>query len=165
MLKIAAWYDNEWGYSNRLVEVVADLGKSLDGGGDPATAPKSPTTTITPPSSPASDNKPSEPVQETTPAEPKPAIADPVPGSVSDSPAISTEPQIISPTAPVAADIPSSFPNPTVENKPAEPTEPTPYDETATPALGITQPPAQNNDTAGGGTPSVYPEPTKEQSQ
>lgn len=29
MLKVVAWYDNEWGYSNRLVEVVADLGKVL----------------------------------------------------------------------------------------------------------------------------------------
>lgn len=29
MLKVVAWYDNEWGYSNRLVEVVADLGKQL----------------------------------------------------------------------------------------------------------------------------------------
>lgn len=29
MLKVVAWYDNEWGYSNRLVEVVADLGKYL----------------------------------------------------------------------------------------------------------------------------------------
>lgn len=29
MLKVVAWYDNEWGYSNRLVEVVADLGQAL----------------------------------------------------------------------------------------------------------------------------------------
>jgi glyceraldehyde 3-phosphate dehydrogenase len=29
MLKVVAWYDNEWGYSNRLVEVVADVGKLL----------------------------------------------------------------------------------------------------------------------------------------
>lgn len=29
MLKVVAWYDNEWGYSNRLVEVVADLGRLL----------------------------------------------------------------------------------------------------------------------------------------
>lgn len=29
MLKVVAWYDNEWGYSNRLVEVVADLGNTL----------------------------------------------------------------------------------------------------------------------------------------
>lgn len=29
MLKVVAWYDNEWGYSNRLVEEVADLGVIL----------------------------------------------------------------------------------------------------------------------------------------
>lgn len=29
MLKVVAWYDNEWGYSNRLVELVADVGKAL----------------------------------------------------------------------------------------------------------------------------------------
>lgn len=29
LAKIAVWYDNEWGYSNRLVELVADIGKNL----------------------------------------------------------------------------------------------------------------------------------------
>ncbi len=29
LLKVVAWYDNEWGYSNRLVELVVDLGKEL----------------------------------------------------------------------------------------------------------------------------------------
>ena len=29
LLKVAAWYDNEWGYSNRLVEVTADVGNIL----------------------------------------------------------------------------------------------------------------------------------------
>ncbi len=29
MLKVVAWYDNEWGYSNRLVETVADVGRLL----------------------------------------------------------------------------------------------------------------------------------------
>jgi glyceraldehyde 3-phosphate dehydrogenase len=29
MLKVVAWYDNEWGYSNRLVEEVADIGRLL----------------------------------------------------------------------------------------------------------------------------------------
>ena len=28
-LKVCAWYDNEWGYSNRLVEVTADTGRFL----------------------------------------------------------------------------------------------------------------------------------------
>ena len=29
LVKVMVWYDNEWGYSNRLVEVVADTGKLL----------------------------------------------------------------------------------------------------------------------------------------
>jgi glyceraldehyde 3-phosphate dehydrogenase len=29
MLKVVAWYDNEWGYSNRLVEMVSDMGRLL----------------------------------------------------------------------------------------------------------------------------------------
>jgi glyceraldehyde 3-phosphate dehydrogenase len=29
LLKVVAWYDNEWGYSNRLVEVTADTGRLL----------------------------------------------------------------------------------------------------------------------------------------
>lgn len=32
MLKVVAWYDNEWGYSNRLVEEVADIGTLLHKG-------------------------------------------------------------------------------------------------------------------------------------
>lgn len=30
MLKVVAWYDNEWGYSNRLVELVASLGSFIN---------------------------------------------------------------------------------------------------------------------------------------
>jgi glyceraldehyde 3-phosphate dehydrogenase len=29
LLKVVAWYDNEWGYSNRLVELTADVGRLL----------------------------------------------------------------------------------------------------------------------------------------
>ncbi len=29
LAKVMVWYDNEWGYSNRLVEVVADTGRDL----------------------------------------------------------------------------------------------------------------------------------------
>lgn len=30
LVKVIAWYDNEWGYSNRLVEQVVEVGKSLN---------------------------------------------------------------------------------------------------------------------------------------
>ncbi|MEK7621171.1 MAG: type I glyceraldehyde-3-phosphate dehydrogenase [Patescibacteria group bacterium] len=29
LIKVVAWYDNEWGYSNRLVELTADIGRTL----------------------------------------------------------------------------------------------------------------------------------------
>jgi glyceraldehyde 3-phosphate dehydrogenase len=29
LIKVVVWYDNEWGYSNRLVEMVADVGRLL----------------------------------------------------------------------------------------------------------------------------------------
>ena len=29
MIKVVAWYDNEWGYSNRLVETAVDFGKDI----------------------------------------------------------------------------------------------------------------------------------------
>ena len=29
LAKVVVWYDNEWGYSNRLVEIVADTGRVL----------------------------------------------------------------------------------------------------------------------------------------
>ena len=31
LAKVVVWYDNEWGYSNRLVELVADTGRLLNG--------------------------------------------------------------------------------------------------------------------------------------
>lgn len=30
MVKVVAWYDNEWGYSNRLVELVADVARTIN---------------------------------------------------------------------------------------------------------------------------------------
>jgi glyceraldehyde 3-phosphate dehydrogenase len=29
LLKVVAWYDNEWGYSNRLIENVINVGKTI----------------------------------------------------------------------------------------------------------------------------------------
>jgi len=31
LVKVMVWYDNEWGYSNRLIELVADVAKLLSG--------------------------------------------------------------------------------------------------------------------------------------
>lgn len=31
LAKVCVWYDNEWGYSNRLVELTADIAKSIKG--------------------------------------------------------------------------------------------------------------------------------------
>lgn len=39
LIKILAWYDNEWGYSNRLVEQVINIGKVKD---TPLSAPATP---------------------------------------------------------------------------------------------------------------------------
>ena len=59
LLKVVAWYDNEWGYSNRLVELTAD---ALRGASDsPVTAgPSAPTSTPAEPLLPAGET--SEPV-------------------------------------------------------------------------------------------------------
>ncbi|KKS80221.1 MAG: Glyceraldehyde-3-phosphate dehydrogenase, type I [Candidatus Woesebacteria bacterium GW2011_GWC1_43_10b] len=35
LVKIFAWYDNEWGYTNRLVEQVIRVGRTVDGGSAP----------------------------------------------------------------------------------------------------------------------------------
>jgi glyceraldehyde 3-phosphate dehydrogenase len=42
LLKVVAWYDNEWGYSNRLVEMTADVGKHLNGESDSSGAQHEP---------------------------------------------------------------------------------------------------------------------------
>lgn len=36
MVKVFAWYDNEWGYANRLVEQVVRVGRSLEGHSAPS---------------------------------------------------------------------------------------------------------------------------------
>jgi glyceraldehyde 3-phosphate dehydrogenase len=52
MVKIVAWYDNEWGFCNRLIELTADVGKSLSGEyvapQQPAEQPVEPTPAVAP---------------------------------------------------------------------------------------------------------------------
>jgi len=75
LAKVVVWYDNEWGYSNRLVEVVADLGQILQ----KANTTAAPSTQ----SSPTASSTP-EPIQpttfETTPPTPEAELkAEPIP--------------------------------------------------------------------------------------
>lgn len=98
MLKVMAWYDNEWGYSNRLVELTADVGKLLQQGS--GVAPESQLTEHSEPEqSPVnleSDNQKDEdepllPAPEESKEELLPASQG---GSVSDAPTPeSSEPQ------------------------------------------------------------------------
>jgi glyceraldehyde 3-phosphate dehydrogenase len=58
LLKVVAWYDNEWGYSNRLVELTADIGKHI---GDPGVKHIDSEEAMTPtPPRPMPDDKPAE---------------------------------------------------------------------------------------------------------
>lgn len=50
LLKVVAWYDNEWGYSNRLVELTADTGRILQEGTDKV-IPETPAEPMLPPPS------------------------------------------------------------------------------------------------------------------
>lgn len=55
MVKVAAWYDNEWGYSNRLVELTADVGNLLH---KPAESVAEPEPTIPVPTIPEATPEP-----------------------------------------------------------------------------------------------------------
>ena len=59
LVKVMVWYDNEWGYSNRLIELTADTCRLLNGGDN---QPKSeePMSPAEPPISDNSSDKPAE---------------------------------------------------------------------------------------------------------
>jgi glyceraldehyde 3-phosphate dehydrogenase len=57
MVKVFAWYDNEWGYANRLVEQVIRVGRTLEGNSAP-TDPISLSFAIQSDHEPQSDHKP-----------------------------------------------------------------------------------------------------------
>ena len=94
LAKVVVWYDNEWGYSNRLVELVADVGKLIQPNGTPAL--------------PADDQPPqaadiavSDTSTTAPPAvqsdEPSVATTPPTPEAVDSNPA----PTVVAPTDPV----------------------------------------------------------------
>ncbi len=69
LLKVVAWYDNEWGYSNRLVEVTADVARLLEGG----EAPVKPSDQDAPGPQPETDDEPMLPAPESAKEELLPA--------------------------------------------------------------------------------------------
>jgi glyceraldehyde 3-phosphate dehydrogenase len=60
LLKVVAWYDNEWGYSNRLVELTADVGKLLrnEPTSQPAQNSDNTNISLSPPERPEENEKP-----------------------------------------------------------------------------------------------------------
>jgi hypothetical protein len=87
LLKVVAWYDNEWGYSNRLVELTADVGRMLnekEGDGQPEEPQNKPTTEdITENPAPAQTDPPEALLEAPAPEEllpqPEPLEHDPEP--------------------------------------------------------------------------------------
>lgn len=73
LLKVVAWYDNEWGYSNRLVELTADAMKDLkivDESGTSANPPQS--------ASPITNSKSDTDIESEATDTPTPSTAIPV---------------------------------------------------------------------------------------
>ncbi len=75
LAKVMVWYDNEWGYSNRLVEVVADTGNLINGEADTSV------------SAPAEESV-SEPVEVDAPASIDPSNELPAQGTPDPQPEI-----------------------------------------------------------------------------
>jgi len=87
LLKVVAWYDNEWGYSNRLVEVTADAGKLLQ---QASPEPGSPTPS--------------------TPSDQEPLLSAPASEELLPPAEYANQPPQ---TTPIAAESPAQAPNPT----------------------------------------------------
>lgn len=97
MLKVIAWYDNEYGYANRLVEQVAAVGHKLTAPpAPPASTESGPTPSVPPPSQPAPDasaqpaGEQGAPVTEPSPAPVPPASPIPTESGSSDGSATSS---------------------------------------------------------------------------
>jgi glyceraldehyde 3-phosphate dehydrogenase len=76
LVKVMVWYDNEWGYSNRLIELTADVAKLLQGGD---TAPAEHTEAAPTEEKPEEKTETSEPVA--------------IPEDKSEAPDITKEPE------------------------------------------------------------------------
>jgi len=102
LVKVVAWYDNEWGYSNRLVELTADVAKLVSGDAQAAGVEPAPD------AAPDLTKEPEEPLLEAPHSDPHPDTMNH--GSLEAEPAIVTPPTstppspegVASPTEPPA---------------------------------------------------------------
>lgn len=147
LLKVVAWYDNEWGYANRLVEVTADVGKLLQGGDEATESEQSAPAAVEAPA-PAEASQPEPaPVEVAEPMLDAPAEAHeellPPPAAEAEAPAEHfppTPPPAENPTQPPMPDsVPAMSLAPTIGDTP--PTEQPPTVE-STPAPEAPQPAA-----------------------
>lgn len=158
LVKVVAWYDNEWGYSNRLVEMVELAAKTLtaEPAAEPAAAQQSASAPTATPAAPTTAPVPvAVPVAATTPpapqaAQPTPAAqvaATPVTPATPSVPAVS---QATSPSAPQPAPAAASAPNTPPTDLPLIPTDLTPNPEVLVQPDGqVTQAPAAPTSQAG----------------
>lgn len=111
LVKVVAWYDNEWGYSNRLVEMAETVGKHLE-----APEATTPAPAYTPVPAPAPDAS----APQFTPPMPVSPVA-PLPQPI--APVASQPTQLIPPSEGFS---PASMPGdaPVVQPAPTPPTEP-----------------------------------------
>ena len=82
LLKVVAWYDNEWGYSNRLVEVTADVGRLLHSATENTATPEPTESTPTATEPEAQLAAPPEASEELLPPPPPPAASPSGSGSI-----------------------------------------------------------------------------------
>jgi glyceraldehyde 3-phosphate dehydrogenase len=119
LLKVVAWYDNEWGYSNRLVELTADVGKLLQQPNEGANMPQD--NTVQPPAGAPDDEKelpapttddflpspePHNAVDDTAHVEGNPGMEGPA--QTTTAPGLPTDP-VLPPSEPAGPDKPHEF--------------------------------------------------------
>ncbi|HVX58539.1 MAG TPA: type I glyceraldehyde-3-phosphate dehydrogenase [Candidatus Saccharimonadales bacterium] len=118
LLKVVAWYDNEWGYSNRLVEVTADVGKLLQGGEQGEQPVESAETAAEQPQAEEATTEASAPTEQSA-TEPTAEQSAPQPEPLLEAPAEANEEML--PPAPAQEEIPQAFaPAPAPAEVPAE---------------------------------------------
>lgn len=111
MLKVIAWYDNEYGYANRLVEEAIMIGQHAAGGNhdepsipQPVEQPSAPMDPVAPPAPASNPNAVPSPAPNPAPQPPMPPTepSQPVPGTPPAGPPAPPAQQPVVPPAPPA---------------------------------------------------------------